>query len=746
MRLIPYRFTSANRFIFLRNMFIRHSLLLVMGFSFHIFMLMPILGDSTLFGAKGIVPIDYDLFMFWGLFFTVSCYFVHWFLRFAQLKFRGKVDAKVGQVDLLYFGVLPIALYLVSFPLHLIGSLVGLVVGILQGYYLSNSDMEDFLRSEGRRSYRKLGLFRQRKRVETEVLPFCLLLILSMVVMEMQYAFGLFTTTDPRYWLALGFGLLSTLYCLWIWTGIIRNIWTQQKKNMDAEIYSSGQKIRKFLSALSWSFWVEIILLCVFLGLIGQWRLTVFWLPMMLLMQIVLFYYIWQEGETSKSFWNWLMEHPIQMLVCSFAVLIVAGATVLSLPICGANNSSIGVLNAFFTSTSAVCVTGLIVVDTATAFSSFGKWVIIILIQLGALGIMSLSGFMALLMGRRFSLRGDAALRQMTGEEKSLEVRSLLKTIIFCTFLIECVGGTLLTLYFMCRHNMSFPLAFVYGFFHSISAFCNAGFALYSDNLMSFAREPFVLIVISFLIIFGGMGFGVFQGVLKRLCIRKKLKLGFQEKIVLWMTAGLCVGGTMLIFILEYHHSLAHFGIGNGICNAWFQAVASRTAGFNSIDLCQMTHAGLLVMMVLMFIGAAPGSTGGGVKVTTMAVLLMLVRSWINGDQEVMCDGRQIPQRTVRQATAVFLLSGIVAILGTFLLSISMPSTGMLPIVYEVLSALGTVGFSVGVTNEITSFGKIVIMLIMFLGRVGPLTFLVALSSTHREKLVKYPVVRVHIG
>lgn len=451
----------------------------------------------------------------------------------------------------------------------------------------------------------------------------------------------------------------------------------------------------------------------------------------------------WEKRYGFDSLWRHLTERPTHLLVLSFAVVILGGTLLLTLPAATGHHQGLSPIDAFFTATSATCVTGLIVVDTGSAFSAFGQGVVLTLIQIGGLGIMTISIFAALALGRRVGLRSEFAVGEMIGEQRNRMTRRLLYFIVVVTAVIELAGAGALAYGFRFYQGFGLGKAAYYGAFHSISAFCNAGFALYENSFIGFAHIPFFPLVLSALITLGGLGFGVLY-TLFRLPGSRRANSGPHVKLVLVTSAVLTLGGTLFLLAAEHNHSLAGMSWQDALVNAWFQSVTARTAGFNTVDLGQLSPASNLLMNLLMFIGAAPGSTGGGVKVTTIAVLFLLVRSVLHGREQVTAFGRRIEPATVIRSTALICLSGLAVALAAIVLlaTQSIPTADLL---FETVSAFGTVGLSTGATGQLDGLGKLVIIGLMFIGRVGPLTLLVMMRP-RRGSSIEYPAARVMVG
>lgn len=451
----------------------------------------------------------------------------------------------------------------------------------------------------------------------------------------------------------------------------------------------------------------------------------------------------WEKRYGFSSLWQQLTKRPTHLLVYSFATAILLGTLVFTLPAATTSAKGLAPIDALFTATSATCVTGLIVVDTGTTFSTFGQIAILVLIQAGGLGIMTISIFVALALGRRIGLRSEFAVGEMIGEQRNRMTRRLLSFIVLATFAIELAGALVFAHGFRQHANYPTGKALYHGAFHSISAFCNAGFALYPDSFVGFAHIPLFPLTLSLLITLGGLGFGVLYS-LFHLSGKRRANSGAHVKLVLVTSAILTLGGTLFLFLVERQHSLAGMSFGNALANAWFQSVTARTAGFNTVDMRQYSPASVLLTLLLMFVGAAPGSTGGGIKVTTLAVFFLLVRSILYGDNQVKAFGRRIEEDTVRKSTALVCLSGLAVALAALLLLLTQDALAA-DLVFETFSAFGTVGLSTGATGQLDGFGKLVIVGLMFLGRVGALSLLMLMRPRRRSN-IEYPTARVMVG
>jgi trk system potassium uptake protein TrkH len=441
---------------------------------------------------------------------------------------------------------------------------------------------------------------------------------------------------------------------------------------------------------------------------------------------------------------------PAQIMVLGFLELIFLGSLLLSLPAATTGSVDVSYLDALFTATSAVCVTGLVVVDTGTAFSAFGQGVILTLIQIGGLGFMTLSTTLFLMAGKKIGLRDRLLIREafsqydLSGLVKL--VRQVVKTTLFC----EGIGALLLTVGFLAF--MPFRNALYYGIFHAISAFCNAGFDLFGkvsgpfSSLTAYAGEWFTL-VIAFLIIIGGLGFPVLMDLGKRLSGKK---LSLHSKMGLLATATLLVCGFFAFFSLEHNNpgTLGEKPLSAQIVSTFFQTVTPRTAGFNSLPLTALSDPTVFLLIILMFIGASPSSTGGGIKTTTFFTLILAVWAMIRGKRDVELFERRLPTDVILKAfTIAFISSALVGVV-TFCLSCLEPEFSFLALFFEATSAFSTAGLSQGVTPNLTSpFSKMLLIGTMFAGRVGLFTIVVALTHHWQTNIaIRYSEERIIIG
>lgn len=448
-----------------------------------------------------------------------------------------------------------------------------------------------------------------------------------------------------------------------------------------------------------------------------------------------------EQGSWLRDGLSAVFAHPPRMLVVTFLVLSAVGAVLLSLPV-ASEDGAISVLDAAFTAVSAVCVTGLITLDTPNAFSGFGEATILALIQVGGLGIMTFYTAALAALGRRLSMRHESAIASSLNVRERHELRKTLGRILGFTLVVEGAGAAALTVAFT-RHGDPFGAALWRGAFTSISAFCNAGFALQSDSLVPYQSDPFVLHVVAIVIVLGGLS-PVAALAVPALARREVVAL--QTKLILVTTGMLLAVGFVFYGALEWNASLAGLGVGDKLHNAWFQSVTLRTAGFNTVDLTETRPATQTAMIAMMFIGGSPGGTAGGAKTTTFALLAAMVVATMRGRTRVDAFGRRVPDATLYRAAAV-LTVGVLSAVGVLIL---LQLTQVMPLgvaVFETVSALATVGLSIGGTEALDEVGKVLVMVAMFAGRVGPLTLFLFLSEQRRrDELWSYPEEEVDVG
>lgn len=426
-----------------------------------------------------------------------------------------------------------------------------------------------------------------------------------------------------------------------------------------------------------------------------------------------------------------LRLNPATLILLSFLLVIFLGTVILKIPASTTANG-ISWIDALFTSTSAVCVTGLTVVDTGTCFTGFGQCVILVLIQVGGLGIMTISVALFHWLGRKISFRQRRAMQDLFSSRPREDIFNLVKSIILMTLGVEFLGAVFLTLYW--SREFSFDKAVFQAVFHSVSAFCNAGFALFPDSMMKYSGSYFLNTVICSLIIIGGIGFPVLYDL--QCWFRqhkiKRFRFSVQTKTVLLTTLILILAGALFVYIIERQGFMEGKPFSFRLLTSIFQSITCRTAGFNTVDIGSLKEATLIIMIFLMFFGASPGSCGGGVKTTTLALLVGFTLTGIRRKARVNIFKKSIPAETVdRSITLVLVSIGIIGLI-IFLLLMGDSITGheihrsrdsFFLYLFETVSAFGTVGLSMGVTPDLSMWGKILIITMMIIGRVGVLTF-----------------------
>ena len=434
---------------------------------------------------------------------------------------------------------------------------------------------------------------------------------------------------------------------------------------------------------------------------------------------------------------------PYQILTLGFAGLITAGALLLMTPMASVTGQSLPFVDALFTATSAACVTGLVVVDTGTYFSLFGQMVIIVLIQAGGLGIMTMATLMALIMRRKIQLRERLIMQEALNHMTVSGVVRLTQYIILATLLIEFIGGTFLAIRWYSDLGSA---AVYYGYWHAVSAFCNAGFDLFGNfsSLTNYVDDLTVNLTVTSLIILGGLGFTVIFDVWNN---RSWNKFSLHTKLVLSTTLVLLVFGTVVIILLEMNNpeTLGELSWKGKILASYFQSVSPRTAGYNTVDIGKMQDATLFFTIILMFIGASPASTGGGVKTTTVGVMIAAIWALVTGKNDAEIFQRRINKNIIYKAFTVFFIAAILVSVVTMMMSIS-EGFSFLRILFEVVSAFGTVGLSTGITSSLTVHGKLWVIVTMFAGRVGPVTFALALALRSRKGAIHYPEGKINIS
>ncbi|MBS5910400.1 MULTISPECIES: TrkH family potassium uptake protein [Paenibacillus] len=435
---------------------------------------------------------------------------------------------------------------------------------------------------------------------------------------------------------------------------------------------------------------------------------------------------------------------PPQILVLGFALIILLGSLLLMLPISSAAGETLPFVDALFTATSATCVTGLVVVDTGTYFSTFGQIVIMLLIQVGGLGFMTMATLFSLVLKRKISLKDRLILQEAMNQNTMEGIVRLIRKVLLYSLVIESCAALL----FAIRWAFDMPLgrALYFGVFHAVSMFNNAGFDLFGEyrSLTLYVADPLVNFVAMFLIVSGGIGFIVLSDIID---FRRRRKLSLHSKVVLSMTSALIVVGALVIFIFEFTNprTLAPLGWGGKFWAALFQSVTPRTAGANTVDIGELRQASQFFMIILMFIGASPSSTGGGIKTTTFTILVGAVISMIRGQSDLVLFRYRMAQERIFKAVTITMLALFLVVAVAMVLSTT-EDASFLSILFETTSAFGTVGLTMGLTGKLTVIGKILISFTMFAGRLGPLTLAYALGPKKGKELYRHPEGKMIIG
>jgi potassium uptake TrkH family protein len=439
------------------------------------------------------------------------------------------------------------------------------------------------------------------------------------------------------------------------------------------------------------------------------------------------------------------IRHPAQLVALGFAVAILLGAALLALPVATEAEGGAGFLTAVFTSTSAVCVTGLIVVDTPTHWSTFGEAVILGLIQIGGFGIMTLASMLALVVARRLGLRSRLVAQAETGALSLGDVRRIVIGVALFSLLFEAIAATVIALRLAFGYDYGAADAVYRGVFHAVSAFNNAGFALWSDSIVGFVTDGWISLAICFAVIAGGLGFPVWLELRRQ--VGRPARWSLHTRLTLLVTGVLLVVGfgTVLGFEWGNEATLAPLDWPGKLLASFFQGVMPRTAGFNSLDYSQMRDETLLTQDFLMFVGAGSASTGGGIKVTTFALLLLMVWTELRGDTEVNAFGRRVSAAAQRQALSLTLIA-LVAVAACTLVLVAVSDASVSASIFEAASAFGTVGLSTGLTDDLPAAGKVALIVLMFLGRVGPHALGTALVLREHRRRYRFAEGRPIIG
>ncbi|HAE91449.1 TrkH family potassium uptake protein [Tissierella praeacuta] len=433
---------------------------------------------------------------------------------------------------------------------------------------------------------------------------------------------------------------------------------------------------------------------------------------------------------------------PPRVLALGFGSLILIGAILLNLPIATQGGKSIGFINALFTSASAVCVTGLVVVNTGEFWSLFGQIVIILLIQIGGLGFMTMATIGALIIGKKITLKERLIIKEQLNQETMSGLVKLTKYAVLSTFAIEGIGAILLSTRFIPTYGLIKGIWF--SIFHSISAFCNAGFDITGNSIVPFVGDFIINMTISGLIILGGLGFSVYIDISRNKSFKK---LHLHSKLVLTITVILLVVGMIIFLLIEFNnpYTIGNLNTGEKIISSFFQSVVPRTAGFNSVNIGGLLDTTVFFMIILMFIGGSPGSTAGGIKTTTFGTLILTTVGVIRGNKDVVAYRKRIADEVINRSLAIATVGMTLIIIVSFILTVTEPAD-FLDVLFETTSAFATVGLTRGITPNLTNFGKLLITLTMYAGRVGPLTMAFAFAKKAKVSNFRYSEGNILVG
>lgn len=435
-------------------------------------------------------------------------------------------------------------------------------------------------------------------------------------------------------------------------------------------------------------------------------------------------------------------EKPPLILTMGFLILITIGGLILSTPFVTKSGQSTNIVDAFFVAASASCVTGLTPVNTAEHWNTFGQVIILFLIQIGGLGVMSLASLVPLILNKKIGLKSRLILKEQLNTENMAGVLKLFKYVLFFTLAVEGLGALFLAIRFVPSYG--FGKGIWYAIFHSISAFCNAGFDIMGDSIYPLRHDYLVNITLMALVAIGGLGFMVTSEIYNK---RELKHLSTHSKLVLITNLCLILVGGLGFFILETikNGMVANETLGHGLLISFFQSVSARTAGFYSLDLGQIKDSTAILLMNLMFIGGSPGSTAGGLKTTTFVVLLLALFSVVKSQKEPIVFKRSISNETIKKALAIVMVSMFLHVIVVFILSI-LNNFDFIEVLFETVSALGTVGTTMGITDKLTSVSKVIIAFCMYLGRIGPMTMALSFGLKSDDRLIRYPEAFISIG
>jgi len=573
-------------------------------------------------------------------------------------------------------------------------------------------------------------------------------LIATFILSLLIYQFGFNPDLETKAWILFA---IKSSFIFYILKYLIGILYSYEPLKLIRESWFEGLLLLFILiNAITPEFFNQSLL--NWLGL----QLELFHLENFYILFIQFYFFILLGIELGKASTriSLLKMSPPRMLILSFILLILIGTGLLMMPEMTKEVYSMPFFEALFTSISASCVTGLIVVDTATYFTQKGHIILMLLIQLGGLNIISFATLFAIFSRKGLGIKHQTILQENFSSESLLSGKGLLRKIFLFSFFMEIIG--MLLLYFTWNTEINFPFVedqFFYSLFHSVSAFNNAGFSLFSEGLSGHLLEHShsMHLVLAGLIFFGAVGFPVIEDLFNLERIKKTIKtpwlgLKLSTRISFYTSLLLIAFGTLMFYFLEQQNTLNGKSLEGQLVTSFFQSITARTAGFNTVDFSLIGTPMLIIFIFLMFIGASPGSTGGGIKTSTFTLIIYSAINTIRGQKRIEIGKRTISPELLHKAFSIFLFAASAIFIAIFILSISDGEKGLMPIAFEAVSAFSTVGLSTGITADLTFVGKMVIMLCMFVGRIGTLTLAFALSSKMKSHNYEYPKAHLTVG
>lgn len=576
----------------------------------------------------------------------------------------------------------------------------------------------------------------------------CSFIIATIVLSLLIYQFGFETSQETKSWILVAIKSSFIFYILKYLTDILYSY--EPLKFIRNSLFECILLLLILMNALS-PFFMSQSLLHWIGNQIELFNLENFYI---LFIQCYFFILVGIELGKASTQISFLKLNPPQLLILSFILLIVIGTGLLMMPEMTTQVHTMPFFDALFTSVSASCVTGLIVVDTATYFSHKGHIILMLLIQLGGLNIISFATLFAIFSKKGLGIKHQTILQENFSSESLLSGKGLLRKIFLFSFVMEIIG--MILLYFTWNPELKFPHfqeQFFYSIFHSISAFNNAGFSLFSNGLHDHLvqNSHAMHIVLACLILLGSIGFPVIEDLFNIERIKKALKtpwvgLKLSTKISFYTSLILVAFGMLMFYFLEQENTLNGMNIEAQLTTSLFQSITARTAGFNTVDFSLIGTPMLIIFLFLMFIGASPGSTGGGIKTSTFTLIVFSAINTIRGQKRIEIGKRTISPELLHKAFSIFLFAASSIFIAIFILSISDGEKGIMPITFEAISAFSTVGLSTGITANLSFIGKLIIMICMFIGRIGTLTLAFALSSKMKSNNYEYPKAHLTVG